>query len=399
MFCSFCLEDLNKSLPRKPLEPGTILYHYRIISLIKQGDMGPVYKAVDYNKDCICTLIAIPEIYFEMGYHDLPGTIDQFPEHRDYYMVINYVEGEDPEEFMDRNKWFPFSIIDKKETPIAPEMILIPGEIENNDPDNSAAINSFYIGKYPVTNKEYKPFSNHTHKKNPNGPDYPVVKIRMYDMIEYCNWLSSQENLDLCYSLSKDRNHIIMDRSKNGYRLPTGAEWEYACRIASTTDCPQENNTDINAATLNNLSEDFWKEPKNLEDTSKDFSGEFCFEEYEIDKKYGWADMKEEDLYVPAKTPEKKIQPVGQKKTNSLGLYDMSGNILELCWDSNKTDKHGRHIIDTPKKIYGNFKTGILPGSSWKSDKKYLYKSKSNYIEVEVYSCEDDVGFRLVRKA
>lgn len=176
---------------------------------------------------------------------------------------------------------------------ILPEMIYIKGGefLMGSDryekPLHKVKINSFYIGKYEVTLKEYLLY-NPSHKIS--GPyiyrkwekkildKLPAASVSWYDAIAYCNWLSDKEGLDRCY------NGNTLDITKKGYRLPTEAEWEYACRAGTTTDY-------------------YWgNEDANI---------------------YCWNKMNSRGY----------IYPVGLKLPNNFGLYDMSGNIEEWCND------------------------------------------------------------------
>jgi len=148
-------------------------------------------------------------------------------------------------------------------------------------PAHTVTVNSFYIGRYPVTNKEYKLFRA-SHRGRWSEPDFPVEMVNWYDAIDYCNWFSDRSGLTGCYTGSK--YNMTLDINKNGYRLPTEAEWEYACRAGSDTDY-------------------YWG--------------------YEMNGDYCW--------YLD--NSEHKVHPAGQKKPNNFSLYDMSGNVREWCWD------------------------------------------------------------------
>jgi formylglycine-generating enzyme required for sulfatase activity len=221
---------------------------------------------------------------------------------------------------------------------------------EDNEVEHQVTVKSFYISKYEVTQKEYQEIMG-TNPSYYKGNNLPVENVSWHDAIEYCNKRSIKEGLKPAYSGGGD--NVKCDWNANGYRLPTEAEWEFAAKGGTK------------------------------EYLTVAYSGSNSADAV------GWY----------RKNSGKKIHAVGQKQANSLGLYDMSGNVWEWCWDWYGEYQRGAQT-DPRGPVSGTNR--VLRGGVWWSDVQYLrsayrhskdFEGKGGAPGYQNGSC----GFRLVR--
>jgi len=210
-------------------------------------------------------------------------------------------------------------------------------------PIHSVTLSDFFIGKYEVTQGLWKSVMGNNPSDFTGDENLPVENVSWYDAIEFCNKLSEKEGLQKVYSGSG--KNIMMNMNANGYRLPTEAEWEYAARGG-------------------NLS-------KGYEYSGSNNAGDVAWYEYNSGSK---------------------THPVGQKQPNELGIYDMSGNVLEWCWDW-----YGNYGSESQTNPTGPSSGShrIRRGGSWDDNAGNLRLANRDYIPPGLRGSYR--GFRIAR--
>ena len=221
---------------------------------------------------------------------------------------------------------------------------------EADEPLHRVSVSSFYMDQFEVTQESFQKIMG----RNPSrwtDPKNPVEQIRWPDAAEYCNARSRLEGLTPCYEPKTWECHFDL----NGYRLPTEAEWEYACRAGTRTTYF------------------YGDKPSDL-------------------GHYAW--YKANSTRGPSR--------VGGKRPNAWGLYDMYGNVWEWCNDFYKDDYY-RHSPERDPRGPEPCAVRVLRGGGWncRSDAcRSAYRLDENPAYTDVCFARDVngfAGFRCVR--
>ena len=204
----------------------------------------------------------------------------------------------------------------------------------------------FYLGAHEVTNGQYRQFKrDHDSKEykgtSLNGDSQPVVYVSWNDAKAYCEWLSRKEGLT--------------------YRLPTEAEWEYACRAGSRS-----------RYSFGDRDEDLHK------------NGNYC--DRSNTDGFSWQDKTHTDGH-------NKTAPVGSFPPNAFGLYDMHGNVYEWCNDWHDSSYYGKSPSADPKGPNSG-SSRVLRGGSWSSRPRFCRSANRNWITPT--NASRYLGFRVV---
>ncbi len=248
------------------------------------------------------------------------------------------------------------------------------GSEEGDDyekPVHTVTVDDFQLGATPVTCWQYGLFCLLTGRELPRDSgfgrgDRPVVNVSWFDAVDYCNWLSEIQGLEPAYTRQGD--DITTNWQAKGYRLPTEAEWEYAAR---------EGGGNVR-----------FGNGKDVADPA----------EMNFDAGHAYNALYAPDWHVPGKG-RGATTPVHSFAPNALGLYDMSGNVLEWCqdWWSEGDDHYyrqseGAHNPTGPDA--GQMR--VVRGGSWNFIAYFCRCSFRNWFIPLVLI--NYVGFRVFRR-
>ena len=204
------------------------------------------------------------------------------------------------------------------------------------------SLSGFNMSTTEITQYQYESLTGNNPSNFSGSNDLPVETVTWYDVVKYCNLLSDAASLSRCYNEATWECNF----NANGFRLPTEAEWEYACRAGTTTGYYSG-------------------------DTEADLAN------------VGWYKSNSGNT----------THPVGEKTANSWGLYDMHGNASEWC-----NDWYGGYSsgdVNNPTGAqYGSYR--VRRGGSWYGDAGLCRSALRNYIYPA--SRSDYIGFRVVSR-
>ncbi|MFI8191783.1 formylglycine-generating enzyme family protein [Streptomyces sp. NPDC085946] len=186
----------------------------------------------------------------------------------------------------------------------------------------------FRMAVFPVTQACYEQVTG-LRPSTARGDRLPVEGVSWWDAVRFCDALSLREGLTPAYRVRDGEETVAWDASADGYRLPTEAEWEHACRAGTTGP------------------------------------------------RYGALD----DIAWYRGNADGRIHPVGGRRPNAWGLYDMLGNVWDWCWD----------LYDA--EVYGSYR--VLRGGGW-SDEHWSCRASVRRRSHPTFRI-DDVGFRVAR--
>lgn len=210
---------------------------------------------------------------------------------------------------------------------------------EDKGNELSTRVPPFLLDKYPVTQDLFeKVLGKDKNRSRFHGGDRPAENVSWFDAVNFCNHLSKELGLNPVYTI--DGEKVEADFNATGFRLPTEAEWEWACRGGQDGDC--DGKTD----------------------------------------KVAWHKLNSKGA----------SQGVGKKEPNCLGLYDMLGNVWEWCWD-----RHGYYPSGKKDVWYGPDEgpDRVFRGGSWNTS---TTSCRPGYrLSVNPSFHDHDLGFRLAR--
>ncbi len=225
-------------------------------------------------------------------------------------------------------------------------------QYQDEYPARKVTVAPFYISQYEISFDNYLEYTKIAGHAKPQGkPGMPITNISWQQAILFCNWLSSRENLDYAYDITRDEKAHIFEVTcnfeANGYRLPTEAEWEYAAMGGHKS--------------------------KNFKYSGSNYP-----------YKVAWFN----------ENSKGKTHKSGELTPNELGVYDMSGNVAEFCWDCYKNYPNPNDTSKIVIKSDMKCRRVYRGGSSQNKAEHINTKRRFNINETER---SKNLGIRVVR--
>lgn len=240
----------------------------------------------------------------------------------------------------------------------------LPESIDRDDTKHSVTISrDFYLGKYEVSQEEFKRVMGFNPSFFTSSTRLPVEQISWFDAVQFCNQLSELDGRTACYKISDvtkvgdsiENATVAIVPTGNGYRLPTEAEWEYACRAGTSLPFNFGGKITPELANYNGKQPYRFNVPKGI---------------------FRQRTVAVNELGAP----------------NKFGLVNMHGNVWEWCWDwkANYTTASANDPIGSDDGMYR-----AIRGGSWVSEANFCRSAYRGFSEPNdrTYS----VGFRVAR--